>query len=351
MSEPHVDGTLLVLDDEEPVRRSMSRLLERRGYDVRTAADCTEATALLDAAPISLILCDIDLAGESGLEFAEHVSPSHPDTAVIMVTGVDDANVAQRALDAGAYGYIIKPFEVNELVINVANGLRRRTLEIERNAQTTQLEWLVGQRTEQLRHSHEELIQRLMSAADFRDPETASHLQRMSRYSALLAHLIGQTPEECELIRLAAPMHDIGKLGIPDEILCKPGRFTDEDREIMKQHTEMGFRILDGSASALIQLAGDIAHTHHEWVDGTGYPRGLRGQEIPLAGRIVAIADVFDALCTARRYKPAMSIDAAFAQMGGERGRHFDPALLDAFFAGRPEIEDIRQSYSDVIAA
>jgi putative two-component system response regulator len=341
-----VDQTLLVLDDEAAIRRSMARQLERRGYTVRTAGNCHEAEIEMAAHPIALILCDIDLPDESGITFVQRTEAAYPDIAVVMVTGLDDPSVAEVALGAGAYGYIIKPFETNELIISVANALRRRTLEIEHKAQTTYLEHLVWQRTEALRRSHEDLVQRLVAAADYRDPETATHLQRMSRYSAVLARLLGQSTEECELLRLAAPMHDIGKLGIPDEILCKPGRFTDADRRIMQQHTEMGYQILSGSDAPLIQLAAEIALTHHEWFDGSGYPRGLRGEDISLAGRIVAIADVFDALCTKRRYKPAMAMDEAFAVMVDERG-HFDSRLLALFCTAHAEIEGIRAMYSE----
>jgi putative two-component system response regulator len=345
---PSTDLPLLVVDDDEPLRKSIARQLERRGYTVVMAGNCLEAKTALAEQPFALVLCDIDLPGQSGLSLVEALAVTYPDTAVVMVTGLDDPRVAQVAIDAGAYGYLIKPVEANELVINVSNALRRRTLEVERRVQTEQLECLVGQRTTQLRRSHEELIQRLMCAADYRDPETATHLQRMSRYSALLARLVGESRERCELIRLAAPMHDIGKIGIPDEILRNPGSFTDADREAMKEHTRMGFEILHGSESPLIQLAAEIAYTHHEWWDGSGYPRGLSGADIPLVGRIVAIGDVFDALCTQRRYKPAMTMDEAIAIMGRERSRHFDPDLLDLFFTATAEIEEIKRSYSEV---
>src|SRR5581483_9669902 len=191
-----------------------------------------------------------------------------------------DPALAETALAHGAYGYIIKPFERNELLINVSNALRRRTLEMENRAHREGLEVLVRVRTDELHRAHQELIERLVSAADCRDPETAAHIQRMSRYSELLAGRAGLAPGDCELIRLAAPMHDIGKIGIPDDVLLKTGRFTDEDRAIMEQHTEIGYRLLSGSDSPLVNLAADIAHTHHEWFDGTGYPNHLKGTEI-----------------------------------------------------------------------
>ena len=305
------EAVVLVLDDEEPIRRSMSRQLERAGLTVREAADAQQATEVLLETTVALVLCDIDLPGQSGLSFMNDITRMQPDAAVVMVTGVDDTEVAQVALEQGAYGYVIKPFERNELLINVANGLRRRTLEIENRAYRDELEELVLQRTEELRQSREELIRRLAYAADYKDSETACHISRMARYSELLAQRAGLSRRRCELLRVAAPMHDVGKIGIPDVVLCKPGRYDDEDRAIMQRHAEIGYHILEGSDSELIELGATVAYTHHEWYDGTGYPRRLAGNDIPIEGRIVAIADVFDALTTRRRYKAAMSVEEA----------------------------------------
>ena len=184
-------------------------------------------------------------------------------------------------------------------------------------------------------------------AAESRDPETANHLHRMSSYSALLAGQAGLDADRCEIIRLASPMHDIGKIGIPDSVLTHTGRFDDEQRRIMNQHTEIGWDILHGSTSPLIDTAAVIARSHHEWWDGSGHPDGLRHEQIPIEGRIVAIADVFDALTSARRYKPAFSLERAAAMMSDERGTHFDPTLLDLFFADLDELADIRERYTD----
>jgi len=343
---PNTSTALLVVDDEPPVRRAVSRHLERAGYKVLTAAGIAEADSHLDRTAIALALCDIDLAGESGLSLIDRIQRCHPDTAVIMVTGVDDPAVAQVALDRGAYGCVIKPFERNELLINVANALRRRTLELASRATQAELERLVELRTAELRRSREELIQRLAWAADSKDPETAMHLQRMASYSELLGRRAGLSPARCELLRLAAPMHDIGKIGIPDEVLTKSGRYDDRDRAVMQQHPEIGYRILEGSESELVRLAAAVALTHHEWFDGSGYPRGLRGTEIPIEGRIVAIADVFDALTTRRRYKAAMTPDAARALMAAEKG-HFDPELLRLFFEAAPDVEAIRLRFAE----
>jgi len=338
---------ILVIDDEEPVRRGICRQLERVGYDVRAAGDAVEAHTMLLERPVALVLCDIDLPGRSGLDILEDIGREHPGTAVVMVTGVDDTDVAQVALDRGAYGYVIKPFERNELRINVVNALRRRALELENHAYRTDLERLVFERTDELRRSREELIQRLAYAADYKDSETASHIERMALYSEILARRAGLPASRCELLRLAAPMHDIGKIGIPDEVLCKPGLYDDEERAIMQRHCEIGHAILAESDSDLVRLAAVVALGHHEWFDGSGYPNKLAGESIPIEARIVAIADVFDALTTKRRYKTAMTMDEARALMTGESGTHFDPQLLELFFSETAELEEIRGSVVD----
>ena len=352
---------ILVVDDQALVRRVLDRVLEREGYVCRQAGSVDEAQFAVDASPPDLVLCDIDMPERSGLELVDWLADNHPYIAVLMVTACDDPAVAERTLTGGADGYIIKPFERNEIVINVANALRRRTRAVETHENLRSLERQVDEQAFQLRRSVAELdntsasleesykdtVWRLACAAEFRDDETASHLQRMSRYSEMLGRAIGADDAWCRLLRLASPMHDVGKLGIPDEILMKTGIFTDEDRAIMNRHAEIGHRILAGSESPLLQMAATIAYTHHEWWDGTGYPRRLCGPGIPVEGRIVAVADVFDALTTKRRYKDAMTFYEAEELMRSESGTHFDPDLIDIFFASRLEIEQIWQDCTD----
>jgi putative two-component system response regulator len=198
-----------------------------------------------------------------------------------------------------------------------------------------------------LRTSREETIERLAIAAEFRHDETAQHIQRMSRYCALLARNAGMDSERSETIRVASLMHDVGKIGIPDYILLKPGPLTPDERAIMQQHTDIGFRILAGSSSELLATAADIAWTHHERVDGSGYPRGLKGEAIPIEGRIAAIADVFDALSSDRAYKTAFSLVTAVEGMRKARGTHFDPELLDVFLNSIDEVLEIKEQYAD----
>ena len=352
---------ILIVDDEEPIRRLLGYLLEPHGYKVALAGEAREARQRMESGSYALVLCDVNMPGESGMDLIRHILTQYPSTAVIMITGLDSPVLANAALDMGAFGYVIKPFEANEVLINVANALRRRKLEIENAMHRENLEEVVRTRTialqqalewlerseKELRLSREETIQRLAIAAEYRDSSTAQHIQRMSHYCELLARRYGLSPERCDLIRTASPMHDIGKIGTPDHVLLKPGKFTPKEFKLITQHTEIGYRILAGSDSELLKVAALIAWTHHERFDGTGYPRGLKGETIPLEGRITAIADNFDALTTQRVYKPAYDFDHAKELMLKERGKHFDPELLDIFFDSMEEITRIYDQFAD----
>ena len=351
-----MSANILLVDDEISVLRQLHRLLEGQGYSCATATSAEEARKLLADRSFDLILSDVNMPGDSGLELLEDVSRDHSDTATVMVTGMDDRAFAERALAMGAYGYVIKPFESNEILIDVSNALRRRTLEIDNRKHREKLEQMVHERTADLwnavrrlesaeravRQSREETIQRLSIAAEFRDDDTAAHVNRMSRYCELIARRVGEDYDRCELIRTASVMHDVGKIGIPDRILLKPGPLTDEEFDVMRTHAEIGYRILSGSTdSDLLEAAATIALTHHEWWDGTGYPKGLGGEDIPLLGRIAAIADVFDALTSDRVYRKGFKFGEAMEMMTAERGTHFDPTLLDLFFGSLNDVVEI----------
>jgi putative two-component system response regulator len=309
------------------------------------------------------MLCDVNMPGESGMDLVRSMLGEHPHTAAIMVTGLDSSVLANAALDMGAFGYIIKPFESNEVLIDVANALRRRRLEMENRLHREHLEDIVRTRTmalqqalewlerseKELRLSREETIQRLAIAAEFRDSSTAQHIHRMSHYCELLARKAGLSPERCELIRTASPMHDIGKIGTPDHVLLKPGKFTHDEFSVIARHAEIGYRILSGSDAELLKVAAVIAYTHHERFDGTGYPRGLKGDAIPIEGRIASIADAFDALTTKRVYKPAFELSHAIELMLKHRGQHFDPELLDIFLASIDDVSRIHDRYADPV--
>lgn len=352
---------ILVVDDEEAIRRLIGYLLSSHGYPVDFAADAREARKKLEAQPFALMLCDVNMPGESGMDLVRDILAEQPHTAAIMITGLDSPVLANAAIEVGAFGYIIKPFESNEVLINVANALRRRRLEVENRLHRENLEDIVRTRTvalqqaldwlerseKELRLSREETIQRLAIAAEFRDSSTARHIHRMSHYCELLARRSGLSPDRCDLIRTASPMHDIGKIGTPDHVLLKPGKFTQEEFGVIAQHAEIGYRILSGSDAELLKVAAVIAYTHHERFDGTGYPRGLKGETIPIEGRIASIADAFDALTTQRVYKPAFEIGHAIELMLKHRGEHFDPELLDIFIASTEELTRIHDQYAD----
>jgi len=349
---------ILIVEDEDQIRTLLARLLGGHGYTCDTAANAAEARRMLKESTYGLVLSDVNMPGESGLDFTREVLAQYEDVAVVMVTGMDDPMYADAATEYGAYGYILKPFKPNELLINVGNAFRRRALEIENRGHRDRLEQTVLERTSalrttiqqlesseaELRRLREETIRRLSWAAEFRNQETGEHIVRMSLYCALLAHLAGVDAERAEMIRIASPMHDVGKIGIPDRILLKSGRLTDDERTVMEGHAEMGHRILAGSQVELLDLAALMALTHHERIDGTGYPRRLAGDAIPLEGRITAIADVFDALTSDRVYRQAFQPDEARAMMLEARGTQFDPELLDLFFGSYDDVLRIRRA-------
>lgn len=349
-TKPHI----LVVDDDAPIRGLLAHLLERHGYLCTVAANAQQARDHLKHRAFDLLVSDVSMPGESGLDLVRYTLAEYRDTAAIMITGVDDPYLANLALECGAYGYIIKPFEPNEVLINVSNALRRRRLEIENRTHRENLEQLVVARTLALRNAltdlklaREETIHRLTTALGFRDDETAQHIQRMSRFCEVIARHSGMEEDQCELVRLASAMHDVGKIAVPDYILRKPGELTPEEWDIIKQHSEQGYRILAGSVSELLELAATVAWTHHERFDGKGYPRALTGEAIPVEGRIANIADTFDALTSKRAYKPAFSLEEALDLMRKRRGNQFDPGLLDLFFNALDEILDIRRQYLD----
>jgi putative two-component system response regulator len=330
---------VLVVDDEEPVRRMIARMVTSGGeWECETAADAAEARMLLARRGFSLVICDVNMPGESGTDLTRWIREHHPDVAVLMATGIDDPQLAQSVLELGAYGYLVKPFKRHEVQINVANALGRRRLELENRDHRALLEQRVEERTQELRRSREETIRRLSLAIEFRSRETGEHVERIGNGAAVIARRLRLNPGRCELVRLAAPLHDVGKIGISDEILLKPEPLTPAERKRMENHAEIGYRLLTGSGSDLLETAATIAWTHHERWDGIGYPRKLAGEAIPIEGRITAVMDVFDALTHDRVYRPAMTLDRALEIIRDGRERHFDPAVVDAFLATLDEL-------------
>jgi putative two-component system response regulator len=351
---------ILIVDDEAPIRSFLETVLEQHGYKTRVAANTAQARLCLKDSRPALMLCDVNMPGESGLELIKEILRARSDIAVIMVTGIDDSAVGSLALEMGAYGYLVKPFRIAELLINVENALRRHRLECQARSYRDRLERIVLERTQSLQdtiallkesnskltQAQEETIFRLARAAESRDEDTGEHVQRMSKYCEAFARFLDWPAERCQDFGLASSLHDIGKIAIPDRVLLKPGKLDMEEFVLMKQHPEHGYRILEGSTAELLRLAGVIAWTHHERYDGSGYPRGLKADGIPLEGRVTTIADVFDALTNARPYKPAFPVERAVEIMRKASGSQFDPVLLDLFLGKLDDILAIKQRYS-----
>lgn len=352
---------VLVVGDDTSSRDDLASLLSRNGYDCTSAGDAVEARSFLGREEFSVVLTDTDLPGLSGLDLVMEVAHDHPNSAIFIITGMDDPRLVANALEMGAYGYMVKPIEPNEVLINIANAIRRCTLEVENRKQREQLQELVRTRTDdlrgavsrlervegELRNSREETIERLSIAAEFRDNETMKHIKRVSGYSEILARGVGSDQEHCEMIRVASQLHDVGKIGIPDITLAKQGPLTEQERQIMQQHTEIGYRILAGSNSEVLSIASSIALTHHERYDGAGYPRGLSGESIPVEGRIMAVADVFDGLTARRTYKDSVPIEDALVIMQSESDKQLDADLVDLFLSSMDYVLPIKEQYAD----
>ena len=353
--------SVLIVDDDELVRDGLTRLLEGNGYRCASAADVPSARDILRSDSFDLVLCDLQMPGPSGLELLEKIATELPDTATVMVTGTDDTDVARRALERGAYGYVVKPFRPNELLINVMNALKHLDLEKAQRQHNQEIESKLLQRNSSLMQAIKQLeayestnelpwhetVDRLSRALALRDEETGRHIERVGLYCQLLAQKRGVTTWATGFIRQASMLHDTGKIGISDSVLLKPGSLTDQEMDLVKRHAELGYQLLTGSQSPLLELAASIALTHHEQWDGNGYPRGLQGEEIPIEGRIAAIADVFDALTSDRVYRPALSMDEVLSIMRNERGAKFDPLLIDLFLASIDEFVAIREAHPD----
>ncbi|AFM25791.1 HD domain-containing phosphohydrolase [Desulfomonile tiedjei] len=333
---------VLLVDDEPFICDLLSRWLTSEGYLCTTSLSGESALELLAKETYHLVLSDIRMPGMSGLDLLKIVTKSFPDAAVIVVTAVDEQKTAIKTLKSGAYGYIVKPFDKSEILVNIANALERRRVTLLMREYECNLEWSVQERTAQVRAREEQIILRLLSASEYRDDETGAHIRRIGMYSSVIAQALGWDSQTVDDIRLAAPMHDVGKIGIPDRILQKPGQLTPEEFEIMKKHTEIGGCILDNSDIPVLRMAQEIALSHHEKWDGTGYPRGLAGEAIPQSGRIVAVVDVYDALIHKRVYKPALPEEEVLSILSDGRGKHFDPIILDHFMNLLPEMRRIR---------
>jgi response regulator RpfG family c-di-GMP phosphodiesterase len=329
---PHV----LIVDDDQAARNLMSVVLGEAGITCGTASDGTEALRIIQNEHFDAVVSDMRMPGMSGLELLAEIRLRFPHMPFVVTTGVEDMKVAVQAMRSGADDYLLKPLSDEALVATLVRGLRRRQLEQQVENYHADLEKMVGERTQQLNHalqqaqrSYEETLRALGAAIDLRDGETAGHSRRVCWYSLEIAHAMHLQQNERGSLARAAYLHDIGKLGVPDSILLKPGPLTDAEWIIMRQHVQLGFDLL--KTIPFLADAAEIVLSHHERFDGSGYPNRLRGRAIPLGSRIFAIADALDAITSRRPYRAASSFEVATLTINRGAGSQFDPSIVDLF--------------------
>lgn len=341
---------ILVVDDEPVNLRLVEKILLSAGYqEIVLVNDSRKAIDEFQQQNSDLILLDLNMPHMDGYAVMEqlHALDQAILPPVLILTAQHAREFRVRALNLGARDYVTKPCDQIELVARVRNLLEAHHYQLSIHARKDELERLVSDRTRELHDTQLQIVRRLGRAAEFRDNETGFHIIRMSKIAVLLGQAVGMDEHQCDVLLNAAPMHDIGKIGIPDSILLKPGRFEPEEWEIMKTHAEIGAEILDGDDSEVLKMAHSIALTHHEKWDGSGYPVGLKGEDIPLVGRITAVADVFDALTSVRPYKRAWPVNEAVSYIREYAGSQFDPDLVTKFLGLIPQLEAIIQEYAD----
>lgn len=348
-------ATILIIDDQLTSRQILQHLVGSIDNEitVKAFADPLEAYEWCQENQCNLILTDYKMPQMNGIEFIKKfrknaISKAAP---VIMVTSIEDRNIRYEALEAGATDFLMKPVDHYECRARCKNLMTQYQQYKIISDRSRWLERRVAEATSEIRLRERETLIRLARAGEYRDEETGNHVIRMAKYSRIIAEELGLSQEESEVIEMAAPMHDIGKIGIRDEILLKPGKLTTEEFEIMKSHTIIGHDILKDSPSKYLQMGGIIALSHHEKFDGTGYPYGKKSSEIPIEARIVAVADVYDALVSERPYKNAWSMQAALEYMENLSGKHFDPACLQAFKKNVDVVEKIQGMLPDILIA
>lgn len=346
---PFHQAKILIVDDEPSTVKLLEDMLHMAGYTrIRNTTDERQAMTTYHDWHPDLVLLDIHMRHLDGFEVMAQLKAIEQDyLPIIVLTGDASRRVRHQALDCGAKDFIQKPFDLVEALARIRNILEVRLLHKALQRHNALLEARVQMRTRELNETRLEIIRRLGRAGEYRDNETGLHVIRMSHYAASLGRAVGLEPAFCDLLLHACPMHDIGKIGIPDRILLKPTRLNPEEWRIMQTHTTIGADLLAGHDSELMQMAHTAALTHHEKWDGSGYPQGLKGEAIPLVGRITAICDVFDALTSARPYKRAWPLDDAVADIKQHSGTHFDPVLAEKFCAILPEIIAIQEKYAE----
>lgn len=340
------NARILILDDQEANVVFLERLLQRAGYaNLKSLTDSRMIGSFHSIFQPDLILLDLHMPHLDGFAVMEQLAPAIPAGTylpILVLTADITKEAKERALSIGAKDFLTKPFDPTEVLLRIGNLLETRFLHLKLADHNQVLEQRVRERTRELEEAQVEILERLARAAEYRDDETGRHTQRVGWNSALLAEALGLSAAQVELVRRAAPLHDVGKIGIPDHILLKPGTLTPEEFEIMKAHTTIGAKILSGSQFPLLQLARDIAHAHHERWDGGGFPQGLKGEGIPLEARIVAVADAFDAMISNRPYRKALTADETWEILWDGAGSQWDERVVEAFAAAMAESKSER---------
>ena len=354
------NSKIMIIDDEPLVIRVVRRFLQTAGYErCVEVTDSRIALSRIQSENPDVVLLDIMMPEVSGLDIlrSRQNASGFKFTPFIILSATSDANIKEEALKLGATEFLNKPVNSSDLILRVRNALLVKAHQDHLANNAIELERQVQARTYELRRSREQVIQCLAKAAEYRDNETGMHVIRVGKYAAVIAHQLGFSREYCQQIMSAAQLHDVGKIGVPDSILLSPGKLSDKQFNMMKLHCELGCKIIEpiiddtdafGSGpSPLLKMASNIALTHHEKWNGTGYPRGLKGEQIPVEGRITAVADVFDALSSARPYKEPFPLEKCYEILEAERNVQFDPRVLDAFLSRRVDMEKIRTLHAD----
>jgi putative nucleotidyltransferase with HDIG domain len=342
---------ILIVDDEEPIREIVASMLSTAGYACKQAASGMEALALLTSGnEFELMLSDLMMADLDGIGLLERTKEKFPDMPVVMVTAVHDISVALAAIRNGAYDYLLKPFEREQLLNTVSRALENRRLKVENRKYQTDLESLVEERTQQWREALDELkrsyditLEVLVEALDYKDQETEWHSQRVTAFTMAIAKHMGVPKEQIETIARGALLHDVGKIAIPDNILNKKGKLTPEEFAVMKEHCYLGYKLVQ--KIPVLREAAEIVYSHQEYFNGNGYPRGLKGEEIPLGARIFSVADTLDAITSDRVYRPKRPMSVARAEIVRCAGSQFDPEVV-AIFQEMPDaiFDELRQA-------
>lgn len=335
---------ILAIDDNIVNIHILKKILTNAGFiNISSTTDPTKAISLYKDIQPDLILLDLNMPNMDGFAVMVQLSILNPDDYLpILILTAEEESIRFKALQSGAKDFLHKPYEHMDVVLKSRNIIEVRLLYNQVRNHNAALEQQVNERIKEIRDSRLDVIQRLAIAAELRDAGTGKHIYRMSRYCQLLALAVGFTKEQAELLLTTSPLHDIGKIAIPDSILLKPSALEPHEFEIIKTHTTLGAKMLSGSDSVFLKMAETIALNHHEKWDGTGYPHGIKGEDIPLVGRICAVADVFDALSSPRPYKEAWSFEKTMTEIKDLRGKHFDPKLVDAFLSISKEVKEVR---------